>query len=313
MPLLQSSDWPVLLEIYFFLAGVAGGAFLIAGIAELFGDMGDRAIVKAGSYLGLLAIIPAPFILALDLGMPQRFMHMLWVQKPIATIGESAITFLGFHLKPFSPMNVGAWALVGFSLCAFVTSATIYLEDAKRGRNLGGLRKVFGTLGIFLAFFIAAYPGQLLSATARPLWTDGRFLGALFLAIGGATGISAVALVMSLQGGDTTRSLPKLRRAYTIALLLQAVALILFLLGVRGGSPLTQQAVSLMMSGAYGIVFWAGAVIVGLVAPFVVEIRDGFFQGYPSRTQGSVVLASILILIGGFLTKYVIFAAGQAV
>lgn len=312
MPLLQSSHWPLLLDIYFFLAGLAGGAFLVAGIAELFGDMTDRAIVKAGSYLGLVAIIPAPFILTFDLGMPQRFLHMLWVEKPVTTIGQSAITFMSFHVKPYSPMNLGAWALLGFSLCAFITSLTIYLEDAKRGRNLSGLRKVFGTIGIFMAFFLAAYPGQLLSATARPLWTDGRFLGALFLAVGGATGISAVALVLSRQG-ETTRGLAKLRQAYTIALLIQAAALVIFLLGVRGGSPLTQQALAKMIAGSYGIAFWVGAVILGLVVPFVLEIRDGFFQGYPSRTQGRVVLASVLILIGGFLTKYVIFAAGQAV
>ena len=313
MPLLQSPNWPVLLEIYFFLAGVAGGAFLIAGIAELFGDATDRPVVKWGSYLGLLAIIPAPFLLTFDLGMPQRFLHMLWVSKPVTTIGDSAITFLNFHIKPYSPMNLGAWALLGFTLCAFITSATIYLEEKKQKRNLGGLRKLFGAIGIFFAFFIAAYPGQLLSASARPLWTDGRFLGALFLAIGGATGISAVALVISLQGGDAVRAVPKLRRAYTTALLLQALALVLFLIGVWGASPLTQQALNKIMSGSYSIVFWGGAVILGLVVPAVMELQEGFLQGYPARTQGRVVLASVLILIGGFLTKYVIFAAGQAV
>jgi hypothetical protein len=42
-----------------------------------------------------------------------------------------------------------------------------------------------------------------------------------------------------------------------------------------------------------------------------LEYRDGFFQGY-RQGPGRVALVSGLILIGGFLTKYVIFAVGQA-
>ena len=37
MPLLQSADWPLLIDLYFFLAGLAGGAFVIATIAHLLG------------------------------------------------------------------------------------------------------------------------------------------------------------------------------------------------------------------------------------------------------------------------------------
>jgi formate-dependent nitrite reductase membrane component NrfD len=52
-------------------------------------------------------------------------------------------------------------------------------------------------------------------------------------------------------------------------------------------------------------------VVVGLLVPFILEVRDGVLQGY-RRGPGRVVLVSVSILIGGFLTKYLIFAAGQA-
>jgi len=237
---------------------------------------------------------------------------MLMVAKPDTTIGLSAITIGPFHIKPYSPMNLGAWALLGFGVCALVVVLTLYLEDSRRARNLGPLRGAFGAIGILLAFFVAGYPGQLLSTTARPFWTNARPLGALFIAIGAATGLAAVALVLSLRGAEASGSLAKVRRAYTIALAIQGLVLIaVFMAVARGGPAWSVAQGGLLTSGSYSLAFWGGAVVIGLLAPLALEMRDGFFQGY-RRGPGMVVLASVLILIGGFLTKYLMFAVGQA-
>ena len=298
MPLLKSADWPLLIDLYFFLGGIAAGAFIVAGVADLWGGARDRAVVRIGSYLALLAIIPCPILLTIDLGMPQWFHHMLW-------------TF-----KPQSPMNLGSWALLGFGVCSFLMALGIFLEDRGSRALLADLlrrvRQPVGVLGSLFGFFIAAYPGVLLGATARPLWTEGRMLGALFLFVGATTGMAAVALVLALQGGEAGRALAKLRRGYTICLVLQAVALALFLIIVGTGSPAAGQALRLLVAGAYAPTFWNGAVIIGLVVPFALEVREGFLKGYPGRARGLAVIVSLLILIGGFLTKYVIMVAGQA-
>jgi len=312
MPNLQSPNWPLLIDIYFFLVGLAGGAFMAAGVADIFGGTKDRVVTKVGSYLALLAMLPGPLFLIIDLGMPSRFLHMLMVAKPDTTIGLSAITIGPFHIKPYSPMNLGAWALLGFGVCALVVVLTLYLEDSRRARNLGPLRGAFGAIGILLAFFVAGYPGQLLSTTARPFWTNARPLGALFIAIGAATGLAAVALVLSLRGAEASGSLAKVRRAYTIALAIQGLVLIaVFMAVARGGPAWSVAQGGLLTSGSYSLAFWGGAVVIGLLAPLALEMRDGFFQGY-RRGPGMVVLASVLILIGGFLTKYLMFAVGQA-
>ena len=107
--LLKSADWPVLIDLYFFLGGIAGGAFVIATIANLLGHERYRDIVRAGYYIAFLAVIPGPIILTVDLGLPTRFLHMLMVAKPSLEIGRDAVTVGPFHLKPFSPMNAGAW------------------------------------------------------------------------------------------------------------------------------------------------------------------------------------------------------------
>jgi polysulfide reductase chain C len=311
MPNLTSPHWPLMIDIYFFLVGVAGGAFMAAGVADIFGSRSDRVITKVGSWLALLTVIPGPIFLIIDLGMPSRFLHMLFVSKASQNIGLSAITIGPFQIKPYSPMNLGAWALLGFGACAFAVVLTLYLEDAGRTRDLAPLRGAFGAIGVLLGFFVAGYPGQLLAATAQPFWTNARPLGALFMAVGAATGLAAIALVLVLRGGEIAGSLAKVRRAYTFCIVLEVLALVGVLWAVSQGPAWSAGRIGMLLAGWYSPVFWIGAVLVGVLAPLALEIRDGIFQGY-RQGSGRVVLTSVLILVGGFLMKYVIFAVGQA-
>jgi formate-dependent nitrite reductase membrane component NrfD len=304
--LLKSADWPLLIDVYFFLAGVAGGAFVIATIANLLDSQRYREVVRVGYYVALLAIIPAPIFLIVDLGLPTRFLHMLMVSKPSAAIGMDAITVGPFHLKPFSPMNVGAWALMIFSACAFLAALDAFIEQ-RGGRGLPALRLVVGIIGGIFGFFIAAYPGVLLGATARPLFINAHWLGALFLAVGASTGGAAIALVLSLTGSPARDALSRVMRVTAFALAIQLVALVLFIVTVSGtGSAGLSKALGQLLSGPYSVTFWLGAVVVGLLAPLALQLRG-------IATPGMAALVSVLVLVGGFVVKYVIIAAGQTV
>src|ERR687892_1866532 len=187
MALLQSPHWPLLIDVYFFLGGLGGGAFVIATTAALRAARRFRDIVRAGYYLAFLAILPGPLFLILDLGLPTRFLHMVMVSKPSTEIGMGALALGPFHLKIFSPMSAGAWALLAFSVCAFLAALDVFLEH-RGGRSLGGMRRGVGVIGGGFAFFIAAYPGVLLGATARPLFISAHWLGGLFLPLGATSG-----------------------------------------------------------------------------------------------------------------------------
>ncbi len=308
--LLKSAEWPLLLDLYFYLGGIAGGAFVIATIANLLNSQRYRDLVRVGYYLAFLAIIPGPIFLIVDLGMPSRFLHMLMVSKPDLTIGMSAITVGPFHLKPFSPMSMGTWALSGFALLAFLAALATFLEDTGPGRDLSTFKVWVGVIGGFFGFFVAAYPGVLLGATARPLFISAHWLGALFLAVGASTGGAAIALILSLLGGQARESLSRLMRVTAFALIIELVALVLFIVSVSGtGSAGIGKALTLLLSGPYSLTFWLGAVVVGLVAPLVLQFGGAIKKPAP----GMVALVSVLVLVGGFLVKYVIFTAGQLV
>ena len=306
--LLKSSDWPLMIDLYFFLGGLAGGAFVIATIANLLDGRRYRDVVRIGYYVALLAILPCPILLIVDLGYPSRFLHMLMVSKPSTAIGMGAVTAGPFHLKLFSPMSAGAWALGVFGLCTFLCALDVFLTD-RGGRSLGGLRAAAGVVGSVFGFFMAAYPGVLLGATARPLFVNAHWLGALFLAVGAATGGAAIALILAMLGGAGAREgLARVMGVMSLALVVELIALILFVISVKlAGSAGISAALTQLLTGPYSIPFWVGAVIVGVVAPLVLQ-RRAARAGAP----GMVVLVSVLVLVGGFLLKYVLIAAGQA-
>ena len=308
--LLKSADWPLLIDLYFFLGGIAGGAFVIATIANVLDSQKYRDVVRVGYYLALLAIIPAPLLLVIDLGVPSRFLHMMMVAKPDPAIGAGAVSIGPFHLKPLSPMNAGAWALLGFSGFAFLAALSVFLEDIKKAASLGGFRVVVGIIGGFFGFFIAAYPGVLLGATARPLFVSAHWLGAMFVAVGLATGGAAIALVMCSMGAQARDALSRLMKVTAFALIIQLVTLILFLVAVSGaGSADISRALSVLVSGQYSVAFWLGIVVVGLLVPLALQ----FGGAIRKATPWMVALISVLVLLGGFLAKWVIIGAGQVV
>lgn len=306
--LLKSADWPILIDLYFFLGGIAGGAFVIATIASLMDGARYRDVVRVGYYVALLAILPCPILLIVDLGTPSRFLNMLMVGKPSLAIGMNAVTVGPFHLKPYSPMSVGAWGLQVFSLCAFVCAAETWLADA-RGRPLPRVRLAAGLVGGLAGFFLAAYPGVLLGATARPLFISAHWLGALFLAVGAATGGAAIALALAwLRGSAAADAIDRVMRVIAIALVTEAVALVLLGVSVRSaGSAGINAALTPLVSGSYSVPFWLGAVLLGIVLPLLLQ-----FGGVSPAASRRTAFTAALVLVGGFLVKFVLIGAGQS-
>ena len=290
MALLQSPHWPFLIDVYFFLGGLAAGAFVIATATQVLNARRYRDVVRAGYYLALAALIPCPLILIVDLGVPSRFMNML------------------MRFNTDSPMSMGAWALLGFSACAFLAALLTLMEDLGRARDAARWKRLVGVVGSAFGFFLAAYPGVLLGASARPLWIEGQALGAIFLAVGASSAAAAIALILLVMGRRTADQVASVRTMTVLALVIQIVALVVFVGSVQNsGSVSSVAALKLLTDGRFAPLFWGGAIVVGSVLPLLLGLVD-----LRRRSFGLTALTSVLVLVGGFLVKYVIMAAGQA-
>jgi len=274
--MLKNPHWGQMIVWYFFLGGIAGGAYFTAAIADNFGGARDRAVARVGYLLSLPLVAVCGILLIADLGVPARFLNMMRT------------------LKFWDPMSIGAWAVGIFGLFAFVSSLLSLSSSESHAR----LRRTIGLVGIFFGFFLASYTGVLLSNSALPFWRDSRLMGALFLASGASTGIAAITLVMFLTGQAAGEGWNKLKQADHVSMVIELVLLVA-LIGLLGA------AAKPLLSGHFAPLFWGGLVGVGLVVPFVLD-----FVGHRARAVGA--LAAALVLIGGFVLRYVVLMSIQA-
>src|SRR5512138_2960071 len=106
---LQVPMWQWWIVFYFFLGGVAGGAYFLSAVIELVGSPEDRPAARMGYYIAFPLALVCAILLIVDLGRPERFWHMM-VYSP---------TFLPW-VSWVSPMSVGAFALLFFGLFSFL-------------------------------------------------------------------------------------------------------------------------------------------------------------------------------------------------
>ena len=159
-PIVKPPPWDDKISAYLFLGGVAGGSAMLAVGAQA---AGLEALRRNTRLTALGATIGGTGFLILDLGRPERFLHMMR-------------TF-----KPSSPMNMGTWILGGFGTAAGVVAAIEV--DRLTGENLplGPLRallhwveKPTGALAALFGAPLASYTGALLADTAVPTWNAAK-------------------------------------------------------------------------------------------------------------------------------------------
>jgi formate-dependent nitrite reductase membrane component NrfD len=273
--MLKIPGWETSIIWYFFLGGIAGGAYFTAAIAENFGSVRDRAVARVGYLVALPLVAICGVLLIADLGVPTRFLNMV------------------LRFKFWDPMSIGAWAVGIFGLFTFVSAVLSFSAS----EATAALRRKVALVGMLFGFFLASYTGVLLSNSAMPFWADARIMGALFLASGGSTGMAAIALIMFFTGRTPGESWHKIEIAdrYSLVIEILVLALFLALLGAAA-QPITH--------GHYAALFWGGLVGAGLIVPLILNLIGG-------RVRAIGAVSAVLVLVGGFILRYVIVMSIQ--
>jgi formate-dependent nitrite reductase membrane component NrfD len=275
-----SPQWEWYIVWYFFLGGLAGGAYVLGTILRLLGDRRDAAVARLAFLIALPALAICPILLTLDLGRPLRFWHMLIDSR----------TF-GLNFKYWSPMSVGAWLLVIFSVFAFVSFLEAVLGEQRLRFLRGGFGRLFMIVGAFFGLFLAGYTGVLLSVSNQPIWSDSWALGGLFLASGLSVAAAALVLLARMSSSSASTEV-KLSRADRYFIVLELALLVAFFVSLGAVGARFLEARWLMM--------WI-LVLAGTLVPLALR-----------RSVGrSAVVASCLVLVGGLALRIVVILGAQ--
>ena len=295
--------WGWYIVLYFFLGGLAAGCYAIATLLDILGDRRDRDAVRLGYLLAFPLVVVCGVLLILDLGKPLRFWHMLVQSENVPEL----------LLKPWSPISIGTWLVSTFGLFSFVSFVGALIETERlrwdvarrvdrRGRDLPRpLILLWEVLGVVSGFSLGGYTGVLVTGTSIPVWHNAWLMGALFLLSAASTSYALLMLLLMRHGRahhDSTVS--KLARGDRSAIVMEiaVLATMLLLLGALA-RPL--------IAGGFGVIFWLGVVIVGLLAPLVLH-------GVPwgrMTAERRAMLAAACVLVGGLCLRFVIVMAPQ--
>jgi formate-dependent nitrite reductase membrane component NrfD len=288
-PSFQIPNWSWWIVLYFFVGGITGGTYFAAAWLDLFGDARDRGAIWLGHILAFPLLVLSSIFLIIDLGQPLRFWHMLFQSERLPLP----------IFKAYSPMSFGSAILFLFGAVAFISFVDAVLAGhAGRVHAAGNpIGKVLSGVGALGGLALAGYTGVLLDVTNLPVWGTSPWLGALFLFSGVSTGIAFLLLVARRYPSTT---IEKLEAADNYLMVLETIALVLFLLGLGViGSRF-------ILGNLPVLVLFLLVVVVGLVVPFALRLM-------PRRPGAFVGLASACVLVGGFVLRWAVLAAPQGI
>lgn len=305
--------WGSPIAIYLFLGGLAAGILLFANFFFLMGKADKYTMTaKVSTLIPPVIIVIGLILLVADLHHKLYFWQLL----------------LNFRIQ--SPMSWGAWTL-SFIMIPAILWPLIYMKDIieylqdrnPKCRILNLLKwidkmankisivkffvdlaikyqKLMAYITIVLSLILGVYTGILLSAfNARPLWNT-AILGPLFLTSGVSTG---AALLMWLTKDHHER---KLFGKIDLILIATEIFLIIHLfMGMKAGPQIQVETAMLFLGGPYTAMFWVGIMGLGLFFPAILEILELNDFQVPSW------LASLFILTGGLVFRFIMVYAGQ--
>jgi molybdopterin-containing oxidoreductase family membrane subunit len=272
-----------------FLIVAASGALNVASIATVFGKSRYKPMARLSGLLALALLAGGLAVLVLDLGRPDRLVVAMTKYNFSSIFAWNIYLYTGFFVV------VGAYLYVqmarGISGVAVQTVGT--------GAFLWRLALTTGTGSIF---------GWLVARTAY----DAAIMAPLFIAMSFSFGLAVFILVATGMCRLTGRPFGRMLLNRLGRLLGIFAALALYFTAVQHLTNLYAAEHSgverfiLFDGGVFPVLFWVFQVLLGGLIPVALVFL-------PSGVNPvSTILASILVILGGFAQVYVIVIGGQA-
>ena len=276
--------WGPMIAWYLFLAGASAGAFLTSAFVE--------AKYPESVKMRVAGRIIAPIFLGIGL-----VMLMLDAEAGL----HNPLRFFWLIANPGSVMTLGVYFICVFMPVALVSAL---LEVLKKR-----VPKWLTWIGIVFAFAVAAYTGFLLGVVkAYPLWNN-AILPILFVVSALSAGLAATSLVGLIVDRERFEQMWLIKKSHVILSAIEMVVLATMLVIVSAGSVEGAASVYSLVAGQYAPAFWGGIVLLGLVAPFIIEGYPVFITKRVETSMTSMVVSVIGeagVLVGGFMLRLLV-------
>ena len=295
---------------YLFLGGAGAGAIVVASGLDLalvrapFGTDARVSVDEAppcervaafALLAGFAALALGVLCLLFDLGRIDRVLDLFLRPSP---------TYL----------TVGSFALAVLAACgAFLTLVRLaYLPSVPRAAAVA-----VEAVAVAVGLVVMVYTGLLLqSLGAVPLWAT-PWLPALFAASSLSCGIACALALAQITGAASAFGavLGRLAAVDAAVIVVEAAIVAVFVYAAsQAGAPLSNgtelaaaQSVRELVAGRNAQLFWGCFVVLGLAVPFALDVVLALRR---RPLPGVVLFASACVLVGGFVMRFCVVAAG---
>ena len=275
-----------------FLIVAASGALNVASIGTVFGKPVYKPLGRLSGLLAIALLVGGLVVLVLDLGRPDRLI----------------VAMTHYNFKSIFAWNI--FLYVGFLV---VVAAYLWLQMERR---MNRHAKTAGMVAFLWRLILTTGTGCIFGFLVAREAYDSAIMAPLFIAMSFSFGLAVYILVLLASYHGSEREIGAVVVHKLGRLLGVFVAAVLYFTAIQhltnlyAAEHIGVERFILLDGGIYTALFWIGQVLVGGLVPLWLVFRPAASE---SRLASSrVVLASTLVIIGGFAQVYVIVIGGQA-
>jgi len=228
----------------------------------------------------------------LDLGRPDRLI----------------VAMTKYNFKSIFAWNI--FLYVGFIV---VIAAYLWLQMERR---MNRFVKTAGMVAFLWRLTLTTGTGSIFGFLVAREAYDSAVMAPLFIAMSFSFGLAAYILVLlpAYRGCDreigavVVQKLGRLLGVFVAAVLYFTI--VQHLTNLYAAEHVGVERFILLDGGIFTWLFWAGQVVVGGILPLILVFRKG--KPGSQTLNRDVMLASVLVILGGFAQVYVIVIGGQA-
>ena len=272
-----------------FLIVAASGALNLASVASVFGKQAYKPLARFSAILAIALLVGGLAILLLDLGRPDRLIV--------------AMTHYNFK-------SIFAWNIILYTGFIVIVAAYLWLMMERRMHRWS---KPAGLLAFAWRLILTTGTGSIFGFLVAREAYDSALLAPMFIVMSFAFGLAVFILLLILSfrldrrelDASHLQRLRKLLGIFTAGVFYFVV--VFHLTKLYGTQNHDFERFILADGGAYTLLFWLVQIGLGNLLPLALI--------YAPRLQGSnttLVVASVLIIVGAFAQLYIIIIGGQA-
>lgn len=270
-----------------FLIVAASGALNVASIGTVFGKEMYKPLGRLSGLLAIALLVGGLAVLVLDLGRPDRLI----------------VAMTTYNFK-----SIFAWNI--FLYVGFIGVVVVYLW-LQMEQRLNRFVKAAGMVAFLWRLILTTGTGSIFGFLVAREAYDSAIMAPLFIAMSFSFGLAAYTLVLIAAcrgsgrqlGDELIRRLGRLLGVFVAAVLY--FTLVQHLTNLYAAQHIAVEKFILLDGGIYPFLFWVAQVAVGGLIPLAILFR-------PATSSRGVIVASTLVILGGFAQVYVIVIGGQA-